>query len=174
MDDRSKQRLDALRDESGAYLGKLFATTSFGNWPNGQFAPIRQPVTLDGVLYNLRLFRDLTGHPIKGTELPLKYTFCLAIPPDGIKERFLAERKKMADGNPYDKNVVGEYYRPFVPFRPEMQELMTDLATLLERSAFVGKPYRFTCYQVCVTADSDFALILGEVGSMMQIIEATK
>jgi hypothetical protein len=174
MDDRTKQRLEAVLDESKAYLSKLFGTTSFANREN-EFARIEQPVTLHGVRYNLRLYRQLTGHPIKGSDLLLKYTFFLATSSDGgIKERYLAESKKLAEGKPHDKDVIGQYFLPFVPGFREGEELKSDLANLLSHEAFAGKPYQFASYLVCQTADSDFALIFTEVGSIMQIVEATK
>jgi hypothetical protein len=175
MDDRTKQRLQALLDEHGAYLGKLFGTTSFASWENSEFVRIEEPVTLGGVRYNLRLYRKLTGHPVKSSELLLKYAFYLATPSDGtIKERFLAESKKLAEGKPHDKNVIGQYYMPFAPGFREAEDLKSDLANLLSREAFAGKGYKFASHLVCLTADSEFALIFFEVGSVMRILEATK
>jgi hypothetical protein len=174
MDDKTTQRLSAVLDQSRSYLGKLFGTTSFANNANA-FARIIEPTTLSAVRYNLRLYRQLTGHPISGSELPLKYAFGLATPVDGsIKERFIAECRKQAEGKPHDKNVITQYYLPFVPSDREMQELTSDLATLLGREAFKDKGYQFAFHLACLTADWDFALIFIEAGSVSQIVKATE
>jgi hypothetical protein len=136
MDNRTTQRLGAVLDQSRAYLGKLFGTTSFADGADA-FARIIEPTTLNAVRYNLRLYRQLTRHPISGSELPLKYAFGLATPFDGsVKERFVAECRKQAEGKPHANNVITQYYLPFVPSDRETQELTSNLAILLGREAF--------------------------------------
>src|SRR5262249_19093443 len=118
--DQSARRaaLKPVLDESRTYLANLFATTSWSDKPE-MLGPIHRPVTLgpDAFQYKIRFLRGLASHPMKGKTARVKYTFFLATPLGGLKERFIAEINNKAAGEAYDQGFIGRYYLPFVPGR---------------------------------------------------------
>jgi hypothetical protein len=158
--------LDAVVDESKAFLADLFMSTSFAE-TDEMFGSIDEPVLLNDVRYKVRFFRALTRHPLaEGGEV--HYTFFLLNALDGVKERFLAEVEKEASGGPADNDVIGKYYAPFVPGFVEFDELRQDLTLLLGERIFANRPYRFEYLFGTVTADFEVALIFVEIGSLMR------
>jgi len=170
--DQSARRaaLKPVLDESRTYLANLFATTSWSDKPE-MLGPIHRPVTLgpDAFQYKIRFLRGLASHPMKGKTARVKYTFFLATPLGGLKERFIAEINNKAAGEAYDQGFIGRYYLPFVPGRPDFDDLKQGLTDLLEGAMYKGKPYGFAFHLVCSEADWDLALIFVEVVSAMEV-----